>query len=47
VVVLEGKLQRGAMVVVRRGRKTILYEGPLTSLRRVKENVGEVRCGHD
>lgn len=42
--VLEGKLQKGAMVTVKRGKQTV-FEGKLTSLRRVKDNVEEVQSG--
>jgi translation initiation factor IF-2 len=40
--VLEGKVQKGAMVSVMRGKKMV-YEGKLVSLRRLKDNVDEVR----
>jgi translation initiation factor IF-2 len=43
-VVTQGKVQKGAMCTVRRGKK-VVYEGELTSLRRVKDNVDEVTEG--
>lgn len=42
--VTEGKIQKGAFVVVRRGKK-IVHEGKLNSLRRVKDDVNEVSEG--
>ncbi|KAJ9507639.1 hypothetical protein QJQ45_019178 [Haematococcus lacustris] len=43
-VVLNGKLQKGAFVIVKRG-KQVVAEGKLISLRRVKDNVDEVPEG--
>ena len=41
-MVTEGVLRKKAVVVVKRG-KVIVYDGPLSSLRRVKDVVNEVR----
>jgi translation initiation factor IF-2 len=43
-VVTQGKVQKGAMVAVKRGKK-IVHEGKLISLRRVKDDVNEVSEG--
>lgn len=43
-LVVDGQLTKNAVVVVKRGKKT-LYEGRLTSLRRVKDDVKEVASG--
>lgn len=43
-VVTDGLMRRGAIVVVRRGKKTV-HEGTLSSLRRVKDDVREVTTG--
>lgn len=43
-MVTQGKLQKGTMVVVKRGKK-IVHEGKLVSLRRVKDDVSEVSEG--
>ncbi len=40
--VLDGRLRKGVLVVVRR-KKNKVHEGMLTSLRRIRENVDEVR----
>jgi translation initiation factor IF-2 len=44
--VQSGKVVRNRMVRVRRG-DTILYNGPLDSLKRVKEDVREVNAGFE
>ena len=41
-MVKEGVLRKGAVVIVKRGKRTV-YDGPLNSLRRVKDIVNEVR----
>jgi translation initiation factor IF-2 len=38
---LQGKVQKGAMVSVMRGKR-VVHEGKMTSLRRVKDSVDEV-----
>lgn len=43
-LVTEGKLVKGAQVTVKRGNE-VLHTGPLTSLRRVKDDVSEVLMG--
>jgi len=43
-VVTSGKLLKGAMVSVKRG-KVVVFEGKLSSLRRIKDNVEEVTEG--
>lgn len=43
-IVTDGVLRKGAVVVVRRGKRSV-YEGILTSLRRVKDDVKEVAAG--
>ena len=43
-LVLDGMLTRDAVVIVRRGKRSV-YEGKLTSLRRVKDDVKEVPSG--
>lgn len=43
-MVLDGSLRKGAVVVVKRGKR-VVYEGPLSSLRRVKDDVKEVMAG--
>ncbi|GAX79512.1 hypothetical protein CEUSTIGMA_g6953.t1 [Chlamydomonas eustigma] len=45
-MIVQGKVQKGAMVSVMRGKK-VVYEGKMTSLRRVKDNVYEVSEGSD
>jgi translation initiation factor IF-2 len=45
--VTEGKLLKGAQVSVRRGRKELVFEGKLSSLRRVKDLVEEVKEGFE
>ncbi len=42
--VTQGKAQKGAFVVVKRGKK-VVHEGKLNSLRRVKDDVNEVSEG--
>lgn len=42
--VVDGMLRKGAVVSVKRGKRTV-YEGKLTSLRRVKDDVKEVGAG--
>ena len=42
IALLQGKIQKGAMVTVMRGKRMV-HEGKLASLRRVKDNVNEVR----
>lgn len=44
-LVTEGKLVAGGVVEVRRGRKSLVHEGPLSSLRRFKDEVGVVEEG--
>ena len=44
--VLDGKIQRGAKVIVKRGGKTI-YEGKLGGLKRFKDDVKEVSAGYE
>ena len=44
VMVLEGKLQKGATISVKRG-KVVVYEGLVSSLRRIKDTVDEVTSG--
>lgn len=44
-IVTEGRMEKGGVVEVVRGRKRVVYEGPLTSLRRVKDNVAIVEEG--
>jgi translation initiation factor IF-2 len=44
--VLSGKLQKNAMVTVKRGKATV-FEGKLSSLRRVKDLVEEVKEGFE
>lgn len=44
-LVTEGKMVAGGVVEVRRGRKTLVHEGPLSSLRRFKDEVGVVEEG--
>ena len=41
-MVTEGVLRKGATIVVRRGKR-IVFDGPISSLRRVKEIVNEAR----
>lgn len=41
-MVNEGVMRKGAVVVVKRGKR-VVYDGPLSSLRRVKDIVNEVR----
>eukprot|EP00878_Enallax_costatus_P012987 GHUV01013569.1.p2 GENE.GHUV01013569.1~~GHUV01013569.1.p2 ORF type:complete len:123 (+),score=45.51 GHUV01013569.1:176-544(+) len=41
----EGKLQKGAMVEVTRGKQGVVFTGKLASLRRIKDNVEEVPAG--
>lgn len=41
-MVTEGLLRKKSVVVVKRGKR-IVYDGPLSSLRRVKDVVNEVR----
>jgi translation initiation factor IF-2 len=41
----EGKLQKGAMVEVTRGKQGVVFTGKLQSLRRIKDNVDEVQAG--
>lgn len=43
-IVVDGVLRRDAVVLVKRGKRTV-HEGPLTSLRRVKDDVREVVAG--
>lgn len=43
-MVNEGSVRKGCLIVVRRGKR-VVYEGPLTSLRRVKDDVAEVSRG--
>jgi translation initiation factor IF-2 len=43
-MVNEGVLRKGCFLVVKRGKK-VVFEGPLTSLRRVKDDVKEVSHG--
>ncbi|GAB4815305.1 hypothetical protein N2152v2_002351 [Parachlorella kessleri] len=43
-VVLDGALRKGCFIEVKRGKRTV-FEGPLTSLRRVKDDVREVVAG--
>lgn len=43
-LVVDGILRKGAVVQVKRGKR-VVYEGPLTSLRRVKDDVKEVGAG--
>ena len=43
---LDGKIQRGAKVIVKRGGKTI-YEGKLGGLKRFKDDVKEVAAGFE
>lgn len=43
-VVTQGKVQKGATVTVKRGKK-IVHEGKIISLRRVKDDVNEVNEG--
>ena len=42
-MITQGKVQKGATVSVMRGKK-VVFEGKMTSLRRVKDNVDEVRA---
>ena len=42
-MVTEGVLRKGATIVVKRGKR-VVYDGPISSLRRVKEIVNEVSC---
>ncbi len=44
--VLDGKIQRGSKVIVKRGGKTI-YEGKLGGLKRFKDDVKEVAAGFE
>lgn len=44
-VVTDGVLRKGSVIQVFRGRKTVVFEGTLTSLRRVKDDVKEVESG--
>eukprot|EP00892_Ulva_mutabilis_P000960 jgi/Ulvmu1/10865/UM007_0039.1 len=44
-IVTEGKVMVNGVVEVRRGRKTLVYEGPLSSLRRFKDEVAVVEEG--
>ena len=44
-VVTEGKLQKSSVVEVKRNRKRLVFEGPLSSLRRVKDDVEMVEEG--
>ncbi len=41
-MVTEGVLRKNATIVVRRGKR-VVFDGPISSLRRVKEIVNEVR----
>ncbi|HLI29009.1 MAG TPA: translation initiation factor IF-2 [Chloroflexota bacterium] len=45
-LVTEGRLQRGALARIYRGRE-VIYEGKIASLRRVKEDVREVVAGQE
>ena len=40
-MVTEGVLRKGATIVVKRGKR-VVFDGPISSLRRVKEIVNEV-----
>ena len=42
--VLDGKLEKGCFVVVKRGKEAV-FEGTMNSLRREKDNVNEVSSG--
>ena len=42
--VLDGKLEKGCFVVVKRGKEAV-FEGTMSSLRREKDNVNEVSSG--
>ena len=44
--VLSGKIVRNCQIRVRRGNK-VVYEGPLTSLKRMKEDAREVNTGFE
>ncbi|CAD7703842.1 unnamed protein product [Ostreobium quekettii] len=44
-MVTEGKVSNTALLVVKRGKKKVMHEGLITSLRRVKDNVTEVSEG--
>lgn len=39
----EGKLQKGSTIEVSRGKQGVVFTGKLASLRRIKDNVEEVR----
>ena len=43
----EGVLRRGCTIEVKRGRKKIVFEGVMDSLRRVKEDVNELAEGNE
>lgn len=45
-LVTEGRIQRGALARIYRGRE-VIYEGKIASLRRVKEDVREVVAGQE
>lgn len=44
--VLDGKIQRGSKVIVKRGGK-VIYEGKLSGLKRFKDDVKEVAAGYE
>jgi hypothetical protein len=44
-LVTEGKLMNEGVIEVYRGKKQLVWEGPITSLRRFKDDVSEVQEG--